>query len=70
MSPRQTALSERMRRLGYARNNQVKLYGRVFELLSDPICLGENLMFVDAWDLTSHMKTRIRIPMTALRLTD
>jgi len=41
-------LCETIKRLGFAQNNQVKLYGKVFDLVSDPVVVGENLVFVDA----------------------
>jgi hypothetical protein len=42
------SLCETLKRLGYAQDNQVKLYGEIFQLLSDPISISENLVFVDA----------------------
>jgi hypothetical protein len=41
-------LCETIKRLGYAQNNQVRLYGGVFDLVSDPVSVGENFVFVDA----------------------
>ena len=41
-------LCETIKRLGYAHNNQVKLYGETFELLSDPIVIADKLVVVDA----------------------
>jgi len=32
--------------LGYGQNNQVRLYGEVFDLVSDPVSFAENLVFV------------------------
>jgi len=34
---RPDTLCERIKRLGYARNNQVRLYGDVYDLVSDPV---------------------------------
>lgn len=55
------SLCETIKRLGYARNTQVKLYGELFELLSDPVSVGENLVFVDALQRKSGRVRRVRI---------
>ena len=55
-------LCESIKRLGYARNNQVRLYGEVLDLVSDPVSVGESAVFVDALQVESGYVTRIRIP--------
>ena len=61
------ALCETIKRLGYAQNNQVRLYGRVLDLLSDPVSVGENFVFVDALDRKSGQVRRVRIPPTIVQ---
>ena len=61
-------LCEMIRRLGYARNNQVKLYGEVFDLLSDPVRVGEDLVFVDAVARDSGLVRRVRIPPNIVQM--
>jgi hypothetical protein len=61
-------LCETLKRLGYAQNNQVRLHGQVFELVSDPVSVGENLVFVDALDLKSGQVRRVRIPPTIVQM--
>jgi len=34
-----------IKRLGYAQNNQVRLYGEVFDLVSDPVSVGDDFVF-------------------------
>jgi len=60
-------LRETIKRLGYAQNNQVMLYGEVFDLVSDPVSVGENLVFVDALDRKGQMR-RVRIPPTIVQM--
>jgi hypothetical protein len=55
-------LGETIKRLGYAQNNQVSLYGEVFELVSDPVSVGENFVFVDALEQKSGQVKRVRVP--------
>jgi len=43
-----TVICEMIKRLSYGQNNQVRLYGKVFELISDPVSVGEKLFFVHA----------------------
>ena len=61
-------LCETLKRLGYAQDNQVRLYGEIFHLVSDPICFGENLVFVDALHGRSGKVMRIRIPPTLVQM--
>jgi len=61
-------LCEALKRLGYAQGNQAILYGEVFSLVSDPISIGENLVFVDAVDLESDQVKRVRIPPTVVQM--
>lgn len=61
-------LCEAIKRLGYARNNQVRLYGEVFDLVSDPISVGETLVFVDAVERKSGQVRRVRIPSTIVQI--
>ena len=61
-------LCETIKRLGYAQNNQVRLYGKVFDLVSDPVSVGENLVFIDALDQQSGQVRRVRIPPTIVQM--
>jgi hypothetical protein len=60
-------LCEKIKRLGYAQNNQVRLYGEVFDLVSDPVSIGENFVFVDALDRKGHVR-RVRIPRIIVQM--
>ena len=61
-------LCEAIRLLGYGRNNQVRLYGEVFDLVSDPVSVGENLVFVDALQRKSGRLRRVRIPLSIVQM--
>lgn len=63
-------LCERLKRLGYAPNIQMKLYGAVFELISDPIIESEKVVFIDGIDKKSGERRRIRIPLVVLRMAE
>ena len=62
------SLCETLKRLGYAQDNQVKLYGEIFQLVSDPISIGENLVFVDALHGRSGKVMRVRIPPSLVQM--
>lgn len=64
----EVTLSERIRRLGYAKGTKVKLYGQTFDLLSDPIDAGGNLVFVDALEQKSGRRRRVRIPLSIVHM--
>lgn len=61
-------LCETIKRMGYAQSNQVRLYGKVFDLVSDPVSIGDNLVFVDGMDRRSGQVRRIRIPPTIVQM--
>jgi hypothetical protein len=60
-------LCEAIKRLGYAQNNQVMLYGEVFDLVSNPVSVGESFVFVDALDRKGKLR-RVRIPPTIVQM--
>jgi len=62
------ALCAAIKRLGYARNNRVRLYGEVFDLVSDPVSVGETSVFVDAVERKSGQVRRVRIPSTIVQI--
>jgi len=61
-------LCKAIKRLGYARNNRVRLYGEVFDLVSDPISVGETSVVVDAVERKSGRVRRVRIPSTIVQI--
>jgi hypothetical protein len=70
MTNEQMALCDRIRRLGYAQNCQVRLYGEVFDLTSDPVSGGGDLIFVDALERRSGRMRRLRIPLNIVRMAE
>jgi hypothetical protein len=68
MTKEQGSLCAAIKRLGYADNNQVRLYREVFDLVLDPFSNGDNLVFVDALEQkTGHLR-RVRIPLSVVRM--
>ena len=68
MTTRHSNLCERLKRLGYAQDNQMKLYGQVFELLSDPIVVEDDVVLVDAVEKESGDLRRVRIPLPIVKM--
>ena len=64
----QTRLSERLKRLGFSRENQIRLYGAQFELVGDPVVMSDNVVFVDAVEQKSGQLRRVRIPLNIVRM--
>jgi hypothetical protein len=50
MTAKQTHLCERLKLLGFAQGEQVRLYGLQFELRGDPLVMADNLVLIDAID--------------------
>jgi hypothetical protein len=62
-------ICERLKRLGFARENRVKLYGEEFQLTSDPFIVEHDIIFVDAIERkTQQQQRRIRIPLSIVKI--
>jgi hypothetical protein len=61
-------LSETLKRLGYANESHVKLYGQEFQLINDPIVMTDSLVFVDAVETKSGRNMRVRIPLNIINM--
>lgn len=68
MTEKQANLTARLKRLGFTKGNQMKLYGEVFELVSEPILIAEDVVLMDATDKRSGLSRRVRIPLPIVRM--
>jgi hypothetical protein len=68
MTATQIHLCERLKRLGFTREQQVKLYGSQFELVGDPIAMSDTVVFFDAVEQKSGELRRVRIPLTIVKM--
>lgn len=68
MTEEQVRLCETLRRLGFTRENQIRLYGTKLELLSDPLAVSDHAVFVYATEIKSGKLRRVRLPMTILNM--
>ena len=70
MTKQQVSLCTRLKQLGFTKGNQMKLYGEKFELHSEPIVMGDNLVFVDAIEKKSGRLRRVRIPLPIVNMAN
>src|SRR5215813_11400992 len=68
MTATQVHLCERLKRLGFRREQQVKLYGSQFELVGDPVVMSDTVVFFDAVEQKSGELRRVRIPLTIVKM--
>lgn len=68
MTETQVNLSTRLKLLGFAKGIQMKLYGEVFELVSEPIVMSENVVLIDATEKKSGLPRRVRIPLPIVNM--
>ena len=68
MTEKQIHVSVKLKRLGFTKGNQVKLYGEVFELVSEPILVAEDVVLVDATETRSGRSRRVRIPLPIVNM--
>lgn len=70
MIDKKLILCETIKRLGYSQNGQVKLYGEIFRLVSDPVIVEGRSVFVDAIERKSGTMRRIRIPLPIVLMAE
>ena len=68
MTEKQINLSARLKMLGFAKGNQMRLYGQVFELVSEPIVMSDDVVLVDATESKSGHQRRVRIPLPIVNM--
>jgi len=61
-------LSNVLKKLGYASQHHVKLYGQEFQLLNDPVAMSDSLVVVDAIETKSGRTLRLRIPLNVVNM--
>jgi hypothetical protein len=61
-------MCDRLKRLGFTRENQIKLYGSQFRLVGDPLIMSDNVVFVDAVEQKSGELRRVRIPLMIVKM--
>jgi len=66
MTSQQATLCDRLKRIGYAKNQQIRMYGEQFDVISDPVPLGEHLVVFDAIERKSGSVRRVSIPLPIL----
>ena len=64
MTTSQIAICAGIKTLGFTQGKQVRLYGAVFDLLSDPFCVGDDCIFIDTYEQKADRERRVRIPRT------
>jgi hypothetical protein len=68
MTAPQVHMCDRLKRLGFTRENQIKLYGTQFRLVGDPLIMSDNVVFVDAVEQKSGELRRVRIPLMIVKM--
>jgi hypothetical protein len=48
----------------------MKLYGEVFEFVSEPIVMADNVVLVDATEKRSGQSRRVRIPLPIVHMAN
>ena len=66
----ETEVGERLKQLGFTLESRVKLYGEEFELLSDPIVMGNGVIVVLAIEMRSKRLWHVRIPLTIVNMAN
>jgi hypothetical protein len=63
-------LVTRLKRLGFTQGNQMRLYGGVFEFLSEPIVIADDVVLLDAAEKKTGQMRRVRIPLTIVNMAN
>ena len=68
MTDKQVNLCQRLQRLGFTAGTQMKLYGEIFDFLSEPIVLTDDVVLVDAKEKKSGQTRRVRVPLPIIHM--
>jgi hypothetical protein len=68
MTATQIHLCERLKQLGFSRQNHIRLYGSQFELIGGPLVISDDVVLVDAVERKSGESCRVRIPLNIVRM--
>ena len=68
MNQQSASVIIRLKGLGFAKGNQMKLYGETFEVAGEPIAVAEDVVLVDAIERKSGKLRRVRIPLPILKM--
>jgi CRISPR/Cas system CMR subunit Cmr4 (Cas7 group RAMP superfamily) len=63
MKVKEVGLCGNLKRMGFTQDSQMRLYGEEFELMSDPIVMADDVVFVDAIEKETGRSRRVRIPL-------
>ena len=64
----QSSLAVRLKKLGFAVGNQMRLYGGKFEIAGEPIFISDDEILVDAIEIRSGTLKRMRIPLPVVKM--
>jgi hypothetical protein len=68
MTAAEIHLSETLKRFGFTREKQIRLYGSQFRLVGDPIVMSDTVVLFDAIEQKSGQLRRVRIPLTIVHM--
>jgi hypothetical protein len=61
-------LKAKLKVLGFAQGNQMKLYGKQVEIRGELIVVRENLVLVDVVDAASGEQQRVAVPLPIVQM--
>jgi hypothetical protein len=68
MNEKHANLSLRLKRLGFTIGNQMRLYGEVFEFVSEPIVMTDSVVLLDATEKKTGQMKRVRVPLPIVHM--
>jgi len=68
MTEKQHNLSIRLNLLGFTKGNRMKLYGEVFDLVSEPIFMTDSVVLVDATERKSGQSRLVPLPLPIVNM--
>jgi hypothetical protein len=68
MTSAQVTLTASLKRLGYTTGSQIRLYGEVLEVVSEPIVMADDTVLVDATEKKSGKSRRVSIPLPVVQM--
>jgi hypothetical protein len=68
MTKKQASPCERLKQMGFRQENQMRLYGKIFEFRGNPVVLEDNLVVMEAIERRSGRLSRVHLPLPIVNM--
>ena len=70
MTTKQASLCEKLKQMGFRQENQMRLYGKIYEFRGDPVVVEDNLVVMEAIERRSGRLSRVCLPLPIVNMAN